>query len=45
MVLPEDLQTVLPAVIGHRLQPATDDAEALSITQRMRLFLDSVPIP
>ena len=45
LVLPEDLQTVLPAVIGHRLQPATEYAEDLSVMERMRLFLDSVPVP
>jgi len=45
MVLPEDLQTVLPAVVGHRLVPATEHAEALSVSARMRLFLDSVPVP
>jgi MoxR-like ATPase len=45
LVLPEDLQTVLPAVIGHRLQPVTEQAEALSVTERMRLFLESVPVP
>ncbi len=45
LVLPEDLQTVLPAVIGHRLQPATEIAEDLSVTERMHLFLESVPVP
>ena len=45
LVLPEDLQTVLPAVIGHRLQPATELAEGLSVMERMRLFLESVPVP
>ncbi len=45
MVLPEDLQVVLPAVIGHRLQPATEQAEALSAAERVRLFLESVPVP
>jgi MoxR-like ATPase len=45
LVLPEDLQIVLPAVIGHRLQPATEHAEDLSVMERMRLFLDSVPVP
>ena len=45
LVLPEDLQIVLPAVIGHRLQPATEQSDALSITERMRLFIDSVPVP
>jgi MoxR-like ATPase len=45
LVLPEDLQTVLPAVIGHRLQPATEHANDLSIAERMRQFLESVPVP
>ncbi|MGB7931865.1 MAG: AAA family ATPase [Gammaproteobacteria bacterium] len=45
LVLPEDLQIVLPAVIGHRLQPATEHAEDLSVMERMRLFLESVPVP
>ena len=45
LVLPEDLQIVLPAVIGHRLQPATEHAEELSVMERMRLFLESVPVP
>jgi MoxR-like ATPase len=45
LVLPEDLQIVLPAVINHRLQPATDYVEDLSVMERMRLFLDSVPVP
>jgi MoxR-like ATPase len=45
LVLPEDLQAVLPAVIGHRLQPATEQVEALSVAERVRLFLESVPVP
>ena len=45
LVLPEDLQIVLPAVISHRLQPATEHVEDLSVMERMRLFLDSVPVP
>jgi MoxR-like ATPase len=45
MVVPEDLQTVFPAVVGHRLLPATEHVEALSVTDRMRLFLDAVPVP
>jgi MoxR-like ATPase len=45
LVLPEDLQIVLPAVIGHRLQPAAEFVEDLSVMERMRLFLDSVPVP
>lgn len=45
LVLPEDLQAVLPAVIGHRLQPATEQSESLSVPERLRQFLASVPIP
>ena len=45
MVLPEDLQAVLPAVVGHRLQPATQHVESLSVAERMKLLLDSVSIP
>ena len=45
LVLPEDLQIVLPAVIGHRLQPATEYTEDLTIMERMQLFLESVPVP
>jgi MoxR-like ATPase len=45
MVVPEDVQTVFPAVVGHRLLPATEHADALSVTDRMRLFLDAVPVP
>jgi MoxR-like ATPase len=45
LVLPEDLQAVLPAVIGHRLQPATEHAEDLTVAERMRQFLESVPVP
>jgi MoxR-like ATPase len=45
LVLPEDLQIVLPAVIGHRLQPVTEYVEDLSVMERMSLFLDSVPVP
>ena len=45
LVMPEDLQIVLPAVIGHRLQPVTEHAEDLSVMEWMRLFLESVPVP
>jgi MoxR-like ATPase len=44
MVVPEDLQTVFPAVVGHRLLPATEHAEAFSAPDRMQLFLDAVPV-
>jgi MoxR-like ATPase len=45
LVLPEDLQIVLPSVIGHRLQPATEHTADLSVMERMRMFLESVPVP
>jgi MoxR-like ATPase len=43
MVLPEDVQTVAPAVIGHRLRP-TGDASEPRATLVARL-IESVPIP
>ena len=43
-VLPEDIQAVLPAVVGHRLKPrqelALQDAEALG-----ERLLEAVPVP
>ncbi len=45
LVLPEDLQTVLPAVIGHRLQAAEDQSDSLTGSERVRLLLESVPLP
>jgi MoxR-like ATPase len=44
MVLPEDLQAVLPATIGHRLQPAGDSAEPQGESLVMNL-ISAVPIP
>ncbi|MBT2970162.1 MAG: AAA family ATPase [Candidatus Thiodiazotropha sp. (ex Ctena orbiculata)] len=44
LVLPEDLQAVLPATIGHRLQPAGDSAEPHGESLVMNL-ISSVPIP
>ncbi|MCC6208203.1 MAG: MoxR family ATPase [Gammaproteobacteria bacterium] len=41
--LPEDVQTVLPSVIGHRLQPA-DDQSAPAIAELVSQ-LTAVPIP
>lgn len=40
MVLPEDVQTVAPSVIAHRLRPASS-GRAVSVTR----LLESVPIP
>jgi MoxR-like ATPase len=44
MVLPEDLQAILPATIGHRLQPTGDSAEPQDQSLVMNL-ISSVPIP
>ncbi|MES9992581.1 MAG: AAA family ATPase [Candidatus Thiodiazotropha sp.] len=44
LVLPEDLQAVLPATIGHRLQAAGDSAEPQGESLVMNL-ISSVPIP
>jgi MoxR-like ATPase len=44
MVLPEDLQAILPATIGHRLQPTGDSAEPQGDSLVMNL-ISSVPIP
>jgi MoxR-like ATPase len=43
-VLPEDLQTVLPGVVGHRLHPVSDHARINGIDIASRL-IDAVPIP
>jgi MoxR-like ATPase len=44
MVLPEDLQAILPATIGHRLQPTGDSAEPQGESLVMNL-ISSVPVP
>jgi MoxR-like ATPase len=44
MVLPEDLQAILPATIGHRLQPAGDSTEPQGESLVMNL-ISAVPIP
>jgi MoxR-like ATPase len=44
MVLPEDLQAVLPAVIGHRLQPSNDQSEPLSSGERVQRMIAAVPV-
>ncbi|MET0086533.1 MAG: MoxR family ATPase [Sedimenticola sp.] len=43
-VLPEDLQTVLPSVVGHRLRTTDDTApdEGVDLAEQL---LESVPIP
>lgn len=44
MVLPEDIQAILPATIGHRLQPMVN-ADRLSRQGMVEQLLRSVPIP
>jgi len=43
-VLPEDLQAVLPAVVGHRLRPR-DAADRRGAAELARALLEAVPIP
>ncbi|NCF09493.1 MAG: AAA domain-containing protein [Gammaproteobacteria bacterium] len=43
-VLPEDIQTVLPAVVGHRLHPA-DDARGTTPAELADTLLQAVAIP
>jgi len=43
-VLPEDLQAVLPAVVGHRLRPR-DAADRRGPRELARALLEAVPIP
>jgi MoxR-like ATPase len=43
-VLPEDLQAVLPAVVGHRLRPR-DAADRRGPSEIAAALLASVPIP
>ena len=41
-VLPEDLQAVLPSVVGHRLQPTGDHAHHKDLAENL---ISAVPIP
>ena len=43
-VLPEDLQSVLPAVVGHRLRPR-DTTDRRGPTELARVLVEAVPIP
>ena len=45
LVLPEDLQTVLPAVVNHRLPPNGEHTDSLAGNQQARVLLESVAIP
>ncbi|MGH8712128.1 MAG: AAA family ATPase, partial [Burkholderiales bacterium] len=41
-VLPEDVQAVLPSVVGHRLQPAGDHVHNKDLAESL---INAVPIP
>jgi len=41
-VLPEDVQAVLPSVVGHRLQPAGDHAHHKDLAESL---ISAVAIP
>lgn len=43
-VLPEDLQSVLPAVVGHRLRPR-DTTDRRAPAELARVLVEAVPIP
>ena len=43
LVLPEDIQTVAPGVLGHRMQPVDDVGQAN--TEVVRRLIESVAIP
>jgi len=45
LVLPEDLQTVLPAVINHRLLPALSPDEEVPVETPAEQLLQAVPLP
>jgi MoxR-like ATPase len=44
-VLPEDVQTVLPGVIGHRLRPADDDSRKVGAGVTAARLIEAVPLP
>jgi MoxR-like ATPase len=43
-VLPEDVQAILPSVVGHRLRPSADAGISVSTTAVERL-IETVPVP
>ena len=45
MILPEDVQTVLPAVAAHRLQPTDDHGNTQACVDRVRELFASVALP
>jgi hypothetical protein len=42
--LPEDVQAVLPGVIGHRLKP-TDDTARTDVEAVAAALIEAVPLP
>jgi MoxR-like ATPase len=44
-VLPEDIQAVLPSVVGHRLRPSTNSTAAPGSAEIARRLIESVPLP
>ncbi len=44
-VLPEDVQAVLPGVIGHRLRPVADDRRKTSAELTAARLIEAVPLP
>ena len=44
-VLPEDVQAVLPGVVGHRLQSNGDPAAGDAPADQVRRLIEAVPIP
>ncbi len=44
LVLPEDLQTVLPPVVNHRLQPTASQDDVLSANTPAEVLLQAVPV-
>jgi len=45
LVLPEDVQTVLPAVVSHRLPPDGEYTGSIAGTGQARVLLESVAVP
>lgn len=44
-VLPEDVQAVLPGVVGHRLRPADDDSRKVGADGTAARLIEAVPLP
>ena len=45
LVLPEDVQTVLPAVVNHRLHPGDEHTSSLAAAGQASVLLESVAVP